>query len=433
MKEIRAFVGHSFLKADEHLVSIFLNYFDSLVKSHQSFSWQNAQNAEPKILAQKVLELIANKNTFIGICTRNERVISSDVLQARTPFFRAPVLQADSKSFFWKTSDWIIQEIGMAIGRGLDVVLLLEEGVRKPGGIQGDLEYIKFSREAPEQSFTKILEMLGSLSPKSTGQSAVAADVPSENTQDHVGEDEYKEPNESWTRDQYEIAILSAIGSDNAALIKSIDEAYRRTDESSVNDNSATWQAWIELTKISFGKGGQLQRLQSLANSNPQSADTLIYLARAYSQFDQHRQSAEAYLAAMAAATTAERKAKLARDASRQFYKAKETIKAEETLNILREMSAGTVSIETVLTKAVRDMAEMDKNDDFSIAISEHLMELTPDDYGARFTLAFKQVKREMKRFLCNTISGSHTAHETVWLGTIWERHTNSFHFRSKP
>jgi tetratricopeptide (TPR) repeat protein len=392
MKEIRAFVGHSFLKADEQLVSIFLNYFDSLVKSHQSFSWQNAQNAEPKVLAQKVMELVADKNTFIGICTRNERVISSDALQTRTPLFRAPVLQADSNSFLWKTSDWIIQEIGMAIGRGMDVVLLLEDGVRKPGGLQGDLEYMSFSRAAPEQSFTKILEMLGSLSPKLPGLSAVAADVPPEATQDQPGHnEEYEEPQASWTRDQYEVAIFAAIGSDNAALIKTIDEAYRRTDDSSANDNSVTWQAWIELTKLTFGRGGQLQRLQSLAKSNPQSENTLLYLARAYSIFDQHHQSAEAYLAAMAAATTAQRKAKLARDAARQFYKGKERIRAEGALDILREMSLETVSVETILTKALRDTAELDKDDDFGIAISEHLMELTPDDHDARFALAFKQ------------------------------------------
>ena len=33
----------------------------------------------------------------------------------------------------WKTSDWVIQEIGLATGRGLELILLVEDGVRRPG------------------------------------------------------------------------------------------------------------------------------------------------------------------------------------------------------------------------------------------------------------------------------------------------------------
>jgi hypothetical protein len=115
MKEIKAFVGHSFLKADEQLIGTFLKYFDSIAKSHPSFGWQNAESAEPKVLAEKVLERVADKNTFIGICSRNERVIASASLRA--PMFRPSFLQGDKNRFIWKTSDWIIQEIGVAIGK----------------------------------------------------------------------------------------------------------------------------------------------------------------------------------------------------------------------------------------------------------------------------------------------------------------------------
>jgi hypothetical protein len=59
----------------------------------------------------------------------------------------------------WKTSDWIIQEIGLAIGKKLDLILLLESEVQKPGGLQGDIEYIPFHRDYPARSFQKVLEM----------------------------------------------------------------------------------------------------------------------------------------------------------------------------------------------------------------------------------------------------------------------------------
>ena len=46
------------------------------------------------------------------------------------------------------------------------LILLVEDDVRTPGGLQGDLEYIQFSRQSPEKSFGKILEMIKALLPK---------------------------------------------------------------------------------------------------------------------------------------------------------------------------------------------------------------------------------------------------------------------------
>ena len=66
----------------------------------------------------------------------------------------------------WKTSDWIIQEIGLAIGRGCKVILLVESGVRHPGGLQGSLEYIEFDRSAPEKAFKKLLQMISHMVPE---------------------------------------------------------------------------------------------------------------------------------------------------------------------------------------------------------------------------------------------------------------------------
>jgi hypothetical protein len=67
MKEIKAFVGHSFSEVDAEVVGKFTKYFDSLARSHPQFSWQSAERAEPRILTEKVLRIIADKNTFIGI------------------------------------------------------------------------------------------------------------------------------------------------------------------------------------------------------------------------------------------------------------------------------------------------------------------------------------------------------------------------------
>jgi hypothetical protein len=164
MVAIKAFVAHSFTPDDEVLIGKFIKYFDQLSKSEMNFSFVHAEAAEPKVLAEKVKLLLANRNVLVAICTKKERVISPNVLtEAWLPrgFLKAP-----QNEFFWRTSDWIIQEIGLAIGRGLDLILLLEEGLQKPGGLQGDLEYIPFNRGSPERSFGRIVDMLSALSPK---------------------------------------------------------------------------------------------------------------------------------------------------------------------------------------------------------------------------------------------------------------------------
>src|SRR5713226_6096676 len=99
MDEIRAFVGHSFDEEDADLVDKFLKYFDRLSRLHSTFSWQHAQAAEPRILAEKVMSLIANKDVFIGICTKRERVVEPSSLS--TLVFQSSYYKAHQTDFQW--------------------------------------------------------------------------------------------------------------------------------------------------------------------------------------------------------------------------------------------------------------------------------------------------------------------------------------------
>ena len=157
MSELKAFVGHSFAVDDEDTIRPILEYLNQIQEMNLGFSWENAKPAEPRELAEKVLSLIEDKNLFIGICTKKEIVTDYGNLEKK--LFSRGYVCAREENISWKTSDWIIQEIGLAIGRKMEVILLIEHGVQKPGGLQGDLEYIEFSRESPEKSFVKILEM----------------------------------------------------------------------------------------------------------------------------------------------------------------------------------------------------------------------------------------------------------------------------------
>ena len=211
MNQIRAFVGHSFTEDDEEVVGAFLKYFSQLQQSHPSFSWANAEPAEPKVLAEKVLGLLADKNVFIGICTRKERAIAPQ--QLKKAILSPGSLRARAEEFEWKTSDWIIQEVGLARGRGMDLILLVERGVRQPGGLQGNVEYIPFDRDAPEKSFGKIVEMIAALAPKAPApinvEVATAPPTTEEDKEKEATEDEkWVTPQATWKRRDYEFGLL---------------------------------------------------------------------------------------------------------------------------------------------------------------------------------------------------------------------------------
>jgi len=112
MTGIRAFVGHSFTSNDLEVVSRFSRMFDDLTHVMPEFSWDHAELSKPVSISEKVLNLTNDKNIFIAIYTRKELVLKGP--QPRGLWDR---LKLSGDDFEWKTSDWIIQETGLARGR----------------------------------------------------------------------------------------------------------------------------------------------------------------------------------------------------------------------------------------------------------------------------------------------------------------------------
>ncbi len=75
MSQLNAFVGHSFLREDHEVAEAFLKFLNLVKGMNIGFTWESAEPAEPKELADKVMDLIKDKNLFIGICTRKEAAI----------------------------------------------------------------------------------------------------------------------------------------------------------------------------------------------------------------------------------------------------------------------------------------------------------------------------------------------------------------------
>ena len=231
MAVLKAFIGHSFANNDKVVVQDFLDLFDKIKEMNIGFSWEHAQAAEAKELADKVLRLMKDKNLFVGICTKCEATILPEKLQ---PTKFGKFFKAREDCFISKTSDWIIQEIGLAIGKEMDIILLVENGLRPPGGLQGNIEYIPFDRAHPQNSFLKVIEMIQSLIPKTVEVARIEAEVrtaPEEKASEPTRERDWLKPKPDWNRDRFELALAHSILLEDKDNEQAINQMYLATEE----------------------------------------------------------------------------------------------------------------------------------------------------------------------------------------------------------
>jgi hypothetical protein len=363
MNQLKAFVGHSFVKEDEEVVRAFLDFFNHVKEMGIGFDWENAKPAEPKTLAEKVKELTREKNVFIGICTKRECVVEPDKLEKAK--FRRDTLKARPQDLVWKTSDWLIQEIGLCIGRDMQIILIVEEEMRRPGGLQGDLEYITFNRNFPEKSFSKILEMITALIPKAIAQTAPAESVPKAEKKEQPKKEEtsdWLEPKEGWTRRRFEIALMHMIGTGDKEGEEKITAAYLSSPEGQKEENKISWEAVHEYIKIVTGKRGSLKTLENLAQAHPQNSEILGYLAKAFQEYQEHEKAGTRFLTAGRQEKDGKRKVAWLSDAAIAFARAGNT---ENKYLAIEEMKISAEDVgdnEIVVVDTLRQIAEIEKD-----------------------------------------------------------------------
>jgi tetratricopeptide (TPR) repeat protein len=395
MGEVRAFVGHSFTDDDAQVVGTFLKYFEQLARLNPNFSWQHAENAEPRQLAEKVLQLIADKNVFIGICTKKEAALPST---AATPMWlRRDHVSVKRQAITWKTSDWIIQEIGLAIGKSLDLILLIENGVRPPGGLQGNVEYIPFDRATPEKSFGKIAEMITALSP-AVSQTSVQSPDPSSTavaeTSHPSAEDDWNIPKATWKRRDYEHAMWRAIIFKDDPSISSLNERYLETDHASTEENRDSWFAFREYTSLLFGKGGTLAHLREFAEKHPKNSRVLSYYARGLDHHEKHEKAANVFSEAATKAPDADEGLRLLGQAAVSSARASELAICFRLLNQMRDVVATMPKKEIQLLATLQEVAQIRKIEDLELAAMERRVDIDPDNVDLRYTLAYRHSER---------------------------------------
>ena len=184
----------------------------------------------------------------------------------------------------------------------MDLILLVESGLRQPGGLQGNLEYIPFDRSTPEKSFGKLLEMIRALRPKAKTLPMAEAEIPAlseeKPTVDEKEDIEWLKPKENWTRSDYELALFHMIRTENNEGEGEITSAYFATKEGQVSANRESWEARQEHLRILFGKGGKLSRLEELAEKYRDNSDVQKYLGMGYLHYEEHEKAGQRFIIA---------------------------------------------------------------------------------------------------------------------------------------
>jgi tetratricopeptide (TPR) repeat protein len=355
----------------------------------------SATDAEPSDIREKVLRTAENANLLIAICSRKERVFRSEA--ARTSRINRQEIVLVERECVWQTSEWITQEIGMAIGRGWRIILLLEGGVRKPGGMQGDLEYIPFDRLFPERAFQNLMEMISSLTSEGspqlgeqTGIGDVEVPNPRAITSSSIDPRIPLIPDAAMTLEQLEQGFLNACFERDEKLMHQYDDAFRTSSRGASDVSRARWTARCEWLQQVFSGKSDLPKVRGLVEEFSADSDVVYYFALLLSTLGEEKAAALEH--ARAAALTSDSATRVERltDAARCFARIGDFASSVDVLRKAREClkDSSTTEAELNVIGVLSDVFER-KEKLLVAALSERHLQLKPDDQDARFKLGY--------------------------------------------
>lgn len=382
MNKIRAFVGHSFAEDDEPTIKIFLDYFNSLTDI--GFEWETAERAEPRTLSIKVRQKIEGKDLFIGIFTVKNRQIDPSKLK-QNAVFKRDHLSGHKADFNWNTSDWVIQESGYALGKGMELIILLEEGLNPIGGLQGDLNYIPFSRSCPSLCFQEVNEMITSLFKArkesfATKETKEKPNVSSPEVSSKPAEEEKK-------RDSFGELLKAIKEKDEKREQELLAEQLKEAKGDKFKEIDFTcWYHWL---RYRFGGSNELENFQKLLKENPEHPSPHIWLGNLYEEYKNYDKSADHFMkAAMYSKEESERTTFLCRS-SKVLLQAKKYLIAEDRLlKRLYEINNKSDEENYEILKTLAAIALERKQFDKYYSLAEKALDLNPSDDSLRFELA---------------------------------------------
>jgi tetratricopeptide (TPR) repeat protein len=332
------------------------------------------------------------KNLFIGIFTAKDYRIGQDNLKTVFSTFA----YGKKELFSEGSSDWIIQESGYALAKDMKLLFLIENGVDVNAALQGDLEYIKFSRENPAACFKDINEIIGSLIGESPDTTLMQTSAPPPETKTDEIEEGQRNDTEQTQEQLFRKKFVDAYGKLYGLICekRNIIEAEKKLDEiiqefKDSKYSSSFWKAKFYQLKLDAGFPEALNDMEILCKEYPDDIHPLNSLGSSYKTYGQYTKAADQYLKISRMQRSLKDKVKyicMAADcyASDKNYDEAYKVLLKEFKN--KELDTNTFAI---LYKGLSEIAKIQGNKVLFAAFAEKALEIFPTDFVLRFALAY--------------------------------------------
>lgn len=394
MEKINAFVGHSFEDADKEVVRTFLDYLTTLSKLPSlNFSWEHAEEAQTMAISRKVKEKIVGKNLFIGIFTKKERVIKNNLL-SNGGLFRSNQLTSNANNYEWKSSDWVLQELGYCLGKDMSAIILLEKDVRPISGLQADHEFIQFDRSNPTACFERILQQISSTNYKSSSSEAQTEELKDTPlTQPDLSEQEqtvrdWKNPDSSWNDMDYFVGVWFAVKDKDIDTETKIYNGYIKKHEEDL-PKVVLWEAQYLNIKRRLLNQSAIGPIKELIRKHPTILDLHVELAYAYEGINSYDLAFEE--CDIALKQSSEFNIRHLTKAVDMLQKSQGSSKARNYLKpyLSKIVDSSIPNIRFELLKLYGGLFKEDYPHMF-LSLSESALAIQPDDSALRFSVAYK-------------------------------------------
>lgn len=276
MKVVRAFVGHSFDDKDKEIVREIIEHIKSL-----NVKCETGERPQHGYVSEKIKKRIINNDIFVGIFTCDKKILLEN--------------GQSSNEYFYATSNWVIQESGFAIAENKKLIFLVEKGIYKFPKLQGDQEYITFSRDLLREAFTKINNIVLSMGEKTCKKIKSEAGEKLEyieKSEFELEKDKVQKANQGKAKKKVEVLrkLFKAMveKEDYREAQKIYNEEYKNYLQ---GDEVIEWWAIVLRFSISCGDPDAFNKLKVLADENKNNPRVVEQLGIAYEQIDEYQKA----------------------------------------------------------------------------------------------------------------------------------------------
>lgn len=188
------------------------------------------------------------------------------------------------------------------------------------------------------------------------------------------------EPKSDWSKKQFEISFLQAIGSPEKQ--QSVIAAFEESELAKSAQQRHGWAAFREWVLVSFEKTGDIDRLRQAAVDYPDNEEVRHYYGRALENFDQFAAAAEQHLAAANHAQSPSDKVRYLGNAAEALRRADRPEDSARALSQARLLAGGSRVVEIAFLKTQREIAKGSGNSELLIGTLERWLDLDPSDRG---------------------------------------------------